>query len=452
MNASSFFLLLLLLRLSFIASAVRPTPPTSIPNDTHSLTLFRLAVDSHSLLLPNWTGPDACSSSWLGVLCSSPSSRARRVISLSLPSLDLRGPLSALPPSLSALRLLDLHDNRLNSTLDSLFPSPDSFPNLRLLYLSRNDIFGPIPGSLPPRLVRLDLSDNSLDGTIPLGIANLSALLTLRLQNNQLSGELPDFPPSLRELDLSNNELAGAVPVEALTKFGSASFLGNAALCGPSPLPNCTGDVVNPGSRAGGASVTVPSNPSGLGDGHANIPRKKNGLGAGPIIAIVMANAVALVAVSFMVAYCCSRDKGLEDCGETGKRNSYASERRVYANGGGESDETSGTDRSRLVFFDRKKGFELEDLLRASAEMLGKGSLGTVYKAVLDDGCTVAVKRLKDANPCGRKEFEQYMELIGKVRHPNVAKLRAYYYAREEKLLVYDYLPNGSLHCLLHGY
>ncbi|KAM0985342.1 hypothetical protein ACFX2C_012622 [Malus domestica] len=41
-------------------------------------------------------------------------------------------------------------------------------------------------------------------------------------------------------------------------------------------------------------------------------------------------------------------------------------------------------------------------------------TVGTVYKAVLDDGSTMAVKRLKDANPCERKEFEQYMDVIGK--------------------------------------
>lgn len=136
---------------------------------------------------------------------------------------------------------------------------------------------------------------------------------------------------------------------------------------------------------------------------------------------------------------------------ELGKRSSYSSEKRVYANNGGDSDGTNATDKSKLVFFERKKQFELEDLLRASAEMLGKGSLGTVYKAVLDDGGTVAVKRLKDANPCARKEFEQYMDVIGKLRHANVVRFRAYYYAREEKLLVYDYMPNGCLHSLLHG-
>lgn len=74
-----------------------------------------------------------------------------------------------------------------------------------------------------------------------------------------------------------------------------------------------------------------------------------------------------------------------------------------------------------------------------------------MYRAVLDDGATVAVKRLKDANPCARKEFEQYMDVMGRLKHPNIVRLRAYYYAREEKLLVYDYLSNGSLHSLLHG-
>ncbi|CAA6663708.1 unnamed protein product [Spirodela intermedia] len=105
---------------------------------------------------------------------------------------------------------------------------------------------------------------------------------------------------------------------------------------------------------------------------------------------------------------------------------------------------------SSLVFFDKRRGFELEDLLRASAEMLGKGSLGTVYRAVLESGYAVAVKRLKDANPCSRIEFERYMKVVGGLRHPNLVRLRAYYYAAQEKLLVYDYQPNGSLFSLLH--
>lgn len=111
----------------------------------------------------------------------------------------------------------------------------------------------------------------------------------------------------------------------------------------------------------------------------------------------------------------------------------------------------AGFERGRMVFFEGVKRFELEDLLRASAEMLGKGGFGTAYKAVLDDGNVVAVKRLKDAQVGGKREFEQHMEVLGRLRHPNVVNLRAYYFARDEKLLVYDYMPNGSLFWLLHG-
>ena len=110
-------------------------------------------------------------------------------------------------------------------------------------------------------------------------------------------------------------------------------------------------------------------------------------------------------------------------------------------------------EKGKLVFVvDSRKQFELEDLLRASAEMLGKGSFGTAYRAVLEDGSVVVVKRLKEmSNSSGKREFEQHMDMIGRLKHPNVVCLRAYFYAKEEKLLVYDYLPSGNLYSLLHG-
>ncbi|AQL07331.1 hypothetical protein ZEAMMB73_Zm00001d047710 [Zea mays] len=69
--------------------------------------------------------------------------------------------------------------------------------------------------------------------------------------------------------------------------------------------------------------------------------------------------------------------------------------------------------------------------------------------AVLEDGTTVVVKRLKEV-VAGMREFEQQMELIGKVcQHQNTVPLRAYYYSKDEKLLVY--VPLGSLCAALHG-
>ncbi|RAL51678.1 hypothetical protein DM860_010396 [Cuscuta australis] len=439
------FLLLFLIFCSAVS-------PAAAGNDTAVLSLFRSQTDPHGTLLANWTlaatGDTACSAKWVGVNCTS-----GRVTALSLPSLSLRGPIDALS-SLDQLRRLDLRDNRLNGTIAPVAQCL----NLKALYLSRNDFSGVIPEEISSlrRLLRLDLSSNNLKGPIPTGISNLTRLRTLRLQNNEFSGNIPDslgFLRDLNVLNLSNNEFQGILPQSLYSRFGRESFAGNERLCG-SPLPQCSFSGETPPNPS--ASPTIPSNPSSLPDNSTSPgenPRK--GMSRATIVAIAVANAVVLlVAASFVVAfYCGKKSRGPYSISgsEGGKRrSSYSGEKRVYAGAASDSDGTTATDRSRLVFFNRRKQFELEELLRASAELLGKGSLGTVYKAVLDDGRPVAVKRLKDANPCGRKEFEQYMDVIGRLNHPNIVKLRAYYYAKEEKLLVYDYLPNGTLHSLLH--
>lgn len=109
-------------------------------------------------------------------------------------------------------------------------------------------------------------------------------------------------------------------------------------------------------------------------------------------------------------------------------------------------------EKNRLFFFEGcSYSFDLEDLLKASAEVLGKGSYGTTYRAALEDGTAVVVKRLREVL-VGKKEFEQQMEVLGRIgRHPNVMPLRAFYFSKDEKLLVYDYMPGGSLFSLLHG-
>ncbi|RWW55447.1 hypothetical protein BHE74_00037938 [Ensete ventricosum] len=110
-------------------------------------------------------------------------------------------------------------------------------------------------------------------------------------------------------------------------------------------------------------------------------------------------------------------------------------------------------EKNRLVFMGSGGGyrFDLEDLLRASAEVLGKGSVGTSYKAVLEEGTIVVVKRLKDV-AVSRREFEEHVRTLGQLeRMDNLLPLRAYYYSKNEKLIVLDYLPVGSLSSLLHG-
>jgi serine/threonine protein kinase len=113
---------------------------------------------------------------------------------------------------------------------------------------------------------------------------------------------------------------------------------------------------------------------------------------------------------------------------------------------------TGDLEKNKLVFVDKKAhSFDLEDLLRASAEILGKGSIGTAYKAVLEDGTIVAVKRLKDVVTSAKREFEMQIEEVGRMQHVNLVPLRAYYFSKDEKLLVFDFMPMGSVAALLHG-
>ena len=92
----------------------------------------------------------------------------------------------------------------------------------------------------------------------------------------------------------------------------------------------------------------------------------------------------------------------------------------------------------------------IENLLEASAaEVLGKGSFGNSYRAILDNGSVVVVKRLKDVNPTF-KDFQKHVELFGRMNHTNIGRLKAFYYARYEKLLLYDYYTQGCISSL-HG-
>ncbi|VAH53125.1 unnamed protein product [Triticum turgidum subsp. durum] len=94
--------------------------------------------------------------------------------------------------------------------------------------------------------------------------------------------------------------------------------------------------------------------------------------------------------------------------------------------------------------------FEMEDLLRASAEVLGKGTVGTTYKATLESGYEVVTKRLTGVE-LPNAEFEQHITLIGAIENKHIVPLQWYYCSTDEKLLVYDIIPMGSLAKVLHG-
>ncbi|XP_019096909.1 PREDICTED: pollen receptor-like kinase 4 isoform X2 [Camelina sativa] len=109
-------------------------------------------------------------------------------------------------------------------------------------------------------------------------------------------------------------------------------------------------------------------------------------------------------------------------------------------------------DQSKLLFLqDDIKRFDLQDLLRASAEVLGSGSFGASYKTGIHSGQTMVVKRYKHMNNVGKEEFHEHLRRLGRLNHPNLLPIVAYYYRREEKLLIAEFMPNRSLASHLHA-
>ncbi|XP_047964521.1 G-type lectin S-receptor-like serine/threonine-protein kinase At1g11330 isoform X1 [Salvia hispanica] len=116
-----------------------------------------------------------------------------------------------------------------------------------------------------------------------------------------------------------------------------------------------------------------------------------------------------------------------------------------------------------LIFSQRKES-ELEELpvvrfetLSNATEnfdrtkMLGEGGFGPVYKGKLPDGQEIAVKRLARSSNQGAEEFMNEVMVISKLQHHNLVRLIGCCVEHEEKMLVYEYMPNGSLDAFLFG-
>ncbi|KAI9094172.1 hypothetical protein K1719_026754 [Acacia pycnantha] len=98
--------------------------------------------------------------------------------------------------------------------------------------------------------------------------------------------------------------------------------------------------------------------------------------------------------------------------------------------------------------------FDFETILAATddfsdANKLGRGGYGPVYKGILPGGQYIAVKRLSNVSSQGLREFKNEVVLISKLQHRNLVKLRGYCITGEEKILLYEYLPNKSLDTFL---
>lgn len=378
-----------------------------------------------------------------------------------------------LPPSICnppRLQNIDLSRNSLSGTLPAEL---GGCHELQRLFLTGNRFSGRIPVGIWPQmfgLVQLDISSNAFEGLLPPDIGDLDSLTgTLNLSHNYFSGHIPkslgNISPAVT-LDLSHNNFSGEIPQSgSLENQGFKAFVNNPGLCGfPLKIP-CSEET----------SAAQSSKPRPNPEVESSSPTKK-GLRPGLIVLISMADAgaVAFVGLLIVYAYWKVKDREKENgCSCTGK-NTLGGDGDVktrwqcghcwksddVTEEDEEDDESDESENSmddneagegRLVSLDRGFHFELDELLRASAYVLGKGGLGIVYKVVLGNGVPVAVRRLGEGGSKKYKEFAGEAQAIGKAKHPNVVRLRAFYWAREEKLLVSDFIPNGNLAVALRG-
>lgn len=380
----------------FLIVSFTPLTHGDLSSDTQALLDFSTAIPHGRKL--NWNPASPICTSWTGVNCSTD---GRSVIGLRLPGVGLTGPIPTNTiGKLKSLRVLSLRSNRLSGNLPSDILSLSS---LHYLFLQNNNFSGDIPTSLSPQLSVLDLSFNSLTGNIPLTFRNLTQLTALSLENNSLTGPIPDLGlPRLRRFNLSYNHLNGSIP-SSLNKFPNSSFIGN-TLCGP-PLSPCS-PVLPPSP-----SPSQPSPPP-----QKERSSKKFPLAA--IIAIAVGGGVVLFLIALVLFLCCIKRK--KDDGAAAPKVKSSSAGRAEKPSEEFGSGVQEPEKNKLVFFEGCSfNFDLEDLLRASAEVLGKGSFGTAYKAVLEESITVVVKRLKEVI-VGKKDFEQQMEIVGRIgQHPD---------------------------------
>ncbi|KAL8230928.1 hypothetical protein R6Q57_000706 [Mikania cordata] len=447
-------------------SALNLTLPPE--NDALSILAFTSKADVHNKLpFSVNTSSDHCK--WPGVQCQSDGKVARLVLEkLSLAGVFAPNTLTRL----NQLRVLSLQSNSLTGTI----PDLAGLVNLKTLFLDHNMFSGTIPPSISylHRLRTLDLSYNKLFGVIPVHIINLERLNYLRLDSNRLNGSIPPLnQSSLQIFNVSFNQLSGPVPVTpALAYFTSTSFFPNPGLCGEIVRTECT--VIGPFF---GKNSTVLSPPPRVVLGQSAQMEKgipvfqnsgsRNHKRLGLIFAFSGGVLVLISSIMCVLISIKSSEKKRKDAMSTSELMEMAAvadaaaevmrmeesnelEEKVKKVQQGIAMGKSGN----LVFCaGEPQLYTIEQLMTASAELLGRGTVATTYKAVLENRLIVCVKRLDNARLAGttKEAFERHIAAVGGLRHPNLVPLRAYFQAKEERLLVYDYQANGSLFSLIHG-
>lgn len=401
--------------------------------------------NNNGLLDPVWnTTTDPCSDPWTGVTCDNSNKYVSR---LNLTRLNLSGSFDAsylcnVQSLAESLRVIILDGNNIHGEISA---DISNCTQLLRLHLSGNRFSGNLPGSVSmlSNLKRLDVSYNNFSGALP-DLSRISGLTMFLAQYNQFTDKIPQFDFSnLRQFNVSYNDLSGPIP-DTHGKFDLSSFFGNPKLCGD-PLPN----------------KCPPTPPSSNSEGYNSKHVSKN-----QILMYSGYAVLGLVVIVFIIFWICKRRKSEEkveavikvaSADDSTINKSKALESSDYKTGENKTEFSmnsaeSSLPSSSLVVLTSPvvNGLKFGELLRAPAELLGRGKNSTLYKIVLENGMNLVVKRIKDW-AISSNDFKVRMQRLDQAKHPNILPALAFYCSKQEKLLVYEFQEKGSLFRLLHG-
>ncbi|MCO5582499.1 hypothetical protein L7F22_036396 [Adiantum nelumboides] len=328
---------------------------------------------------------------------------------------------------------------------DSLNGDSD-FSSIQYLDLSYNMLEGNIPEDMGylTALQMLSLGHNQLVGPIPASFSHLKNIGVLDLSYNKLEGGVWPLANCsfLVQIDVSNNNLSGNIPTTGqLSTAPIAGFLNNSGLCGE-PLPPCGSSSISSSDRCKHGAC--------LAHERMGVLSWANSIVLGILIAVAFM--CMLIVWGLMM-----RSKRAEKMKDASGLRLPASCRGLNSsttwNIGGEKEPLS----INVATFERPlRKLTFAQLIEATngfsqESLIGVGGFGEVYKAELQDGSVVAIKKLLQSSYQGDREFIAEMETLGKIKHKNLVPLLGYCKVGEERLLVYEYMDGGSLEDMLHA-
>lgn len=421
---------------------------------------------------------------------------------LSLSSNVISGHLPESINSMVSLQFLNLSDNALAGKVPQ---NLTALKNLTVVSLRSNYFTGDVPSGFGSVEV-LDLSSNLLNGSLPLDFGG-DNLRYLNLSYNKISGSISsEFAKQIPEkstIDLSFNNLTGAIPESlSLLNQKTESFSGNINLCGKPLKKLCSipSSLSTPPNVSQSISPAIAVIPKSIdltpGEPNSNVNQNQaraGGLKPGTIAGIAVADLAGLSILGMIILYVyqLKKRKPLISQSSTTATSSNLEKKKPEEYSGTimplttpcscfklkliaeSTSDTTGSDSDdqeeknqvtnvmnpteayqkggKLVTVDGETKLELETLLKASAYILGTSGSSIVYKAVLEDGTAFAVRRIGESSVERLKDFESQVRTISKLRHPNLVKICGFYWGDDEKLVIYEYVSNGSLACSTHS-